>query len=367
MTEQTFDAFKYNRIENHNENFLLPTTSLRSLKKIKGSKSISNCSKALITIGVIAITTIIVANVVGMFLWFLPFLDTKETVTVKSTTINVNTSSTESPKSKSTERWSSSSTAAIIESVTVSTTNLTTPSITSVLETTRSHLSTTVVENESMEPSDVIPEKPCKIRAQEISQFNGCSVPEWIPKDFVNSHGEKIVNYTQLFETDCNKHDICYSCGSHYNLSRADCDNLFYMDMLTTCENTYSSLWFDLIKKNLEDSEHNVNHTAICKNKAWHFKAAVEKFAESYYTGQDSWCKDSCIIQYLLGANSIPTKKEGQIDCGNGKRANSCEGCKSTVNNAENWCGGDCEWDEFLELCDTKLSFDFSDGDDLDF
>ena len=66
MTEQTFDAFKYNRIENHNENFLLPTTSLRSLKKIKESKSISNCSKALITIGVIAIVTIIVTTSVVM-------------------------------------------------------------------------------------------------------------------------------------------------------------------------------------------------------------------------------------------------------------------------------------------------------------
>ena len=78
MTEQTFDTIKYNRIENHNANSLLPTTSLQSLKEIKSSKSISKCSKALITVGVIAIATIIVANVVGMSLWFLPFLDTKE-------------------------------------------------------------------------------------------------------------------------------------------------------------------------------------------------------------------------------------------------------------------------------------------------
>ena len=55
----------------------------------------------------------------------------------------------------------------------------------------------------------VIPEKTCKTRAQEISQFNGCSVPKWL-EDPANSHGEHIVNYTKLFETDCNKHDICY-------------------------------------------------------------------------------------------------------------------------------------------------------------
>ena len=85
------------------------------------------------------------------------------------------------------------------------------------------------------------------------------------------------------------------------NLSRADCDNIFYIDMLKTCENTYSSSWFDVIQKNFEGSEHNVNHTAICKKKAWDFKFGVETFAESYYTGQDSYCQDSCIIQYLLG------------------------------------------------------------------
>ena len=70
------------------------------------------------------------------------------------------------------------------------------------------------------------------------------------------------------------------------------------------------------------------------------------------------------VSSYCVGANAIPTKKEEQIDCGNGKRAHSCDGCKPTVTNGENWCGGDCEWDDFLELCWLK----FDDGDDaLDF
>ena len=89
--------------------------------------------------------------------------------------------------------------------------------------------------------------------------------------------------------------------GTHYNLSRADCDNLFYIDMLRTCENTYSSSWFDVIKKNFEDSEHNINQTAICTYKAWKFKWAVENFGKYHYSGEESYCKDSCIIQYLLG------------------------------------------------------------------
>ena len=70
------------------------------------------------------------------------------------------------------------------------------------------------------------------------------------------------------------------------------------------------------------------------------------------------------LFSYLIGANAIPTKKEEQIDCGNGKGAISCQGCKSTVTNAKNWCGGDCEWDHFLEECVTKHIFDFADGDD---
>ena len=78
MTEQTFDTIKYNRIENHNANFSFSTTSSQSLNEIKGSKSISNCRKALITISVIVIATITVANVVVLSLWFPPFLDTKE-------------------------------------------------------------------------------------------------------------------------------------------------------------------------------------------------------------------------------------------------------------------------------------------------
>ena len=67
MTEQTFEDFKYNRIEKNNGNVLLPTTSLQSLKEIKGSKSLSDYSKGLITFGVIAIVTIVVtiAVVIG--------------------------------------------------------------------------------------------------------------------------------------------------------------------------------------------------------------------------------------------------------------------------------------------------------------
>ena len=51
-----------------------------------------------------------------------------------------------------------------------------------------------------------------------------------MPKDLVNTHGKGLTNslwkywwsssdkseenYSQIFETDCNKHDICYGCVS---------------------------------------------------------------------------------------------------------------------------------------------------------
>jgi len=215
-------------------------------------------------------------------------------------------------------------------------------------------------------------EKYCEIRAKELSQFNGCSIPEWMPKDLVNTHGENMLdslsshmwgskkpskeNYAQIFETDCNKHDICYGCGSHYNLSRADCDKLFYKDMVQTCENTYSSSWLDVIKNSFGKSKYNTDQKELCVQKAGHFRQGVEVGGEENYSGNESWCEDPCIVQYLLGGNSIQSNNEGEIDCGNGKRADSCGNCKQIGVNAEQWCGGDCEWDDFFSQCNQKLT-----------
>ena len=72
----------------------------------------------------------------------------------------------------------------------------------------------------------------CQDIAQKLSGFNGCSVPDWMPKELVNTHGKTIMDslskywwssegpsgehYEQIFETDCNKHDICYGCVSYF-------------------------------------------------------------------------------------------------------------------------------------------------------
>ena len=91
-----------------------------------------------------------------------------------------------------------------------------------------------------------------------------------MPKDLVNTHGENMLdslsshmwgnkkpskeNYAQIFETDCNKHDICYGCVSFfyiciiskiqllsYNVTIAQY-SLFYLD-----SNTFLYISRDLI------------------------------------------------------------------------------------------------------------------------
>ena len=89
--------------------------------------------------------------------------------------------------------------------------------------------------------------------------------------------------------------------GTHYNLSRADCDKLFYEDMVQTCENTYSSSWFDVIKNSFGKSKYNTDQKALCVQKAGHFRRAAEVGGEENYSGNESWCEDPCIVQYLLG------------------------------------------------------------------
>jgi len=215
-----------------------------------------------------------------------------------------------------------------------------------------------------------VPPKSCQTVAQELSQFNGCSVPDWMPKELVNTHGKDMLNslsdylwsskkpskenYAQVFDTDCNKHDICYGCGTHFNLTRSDCDNLFYKDMVQTCENTYSSSWLNVIKNSLGKSEYEVDQRDLCVQKAGHFKEVVEVGGEDNFSGDESWCKDPCVVQYLLGSNYVDAEIEGKTDCGNGVRSDSCSECKRS-GEPEKWCGGDCRWDNLFDECKPKL------------
>nr|QNH72513.1 toxin candidate TRINITY_DN7890_c0_g1_i1 [Isarachnanthus nocturnus] len=56
-------------------------------------------------------------------------------------------------------------------------------------------------------------------------QTNGCSVPFGIDAPFKRE-----------FIPACDKHDICYGCGHHYNWTREECDRGFFEDMKGLCK-----------------------------------------------------------------------------------------------------------------------------------
>lgn len=65
----------------------------------------------------------------------------------------------------------------------------------------------------------------CKGRVCDADRnTNGCSTPMGINAP-----------YKREFTPACDKHDICYGCGHHYNWSRADCDKALLSDMLGAC------------------------------------------------------------------------------------------------------------------------------------
>ena len=71
--------------------------------------------------------------------------------------------------------------------------------------------------------------------------------------------------------------------------------------MVQTCENTYSSSWLKVIKNSFGKSKYNVDQKELCVQKAGHFKTGVETGGEENYTGNEKWCEDPCVVQYLLG------------------------------------------------------------------
>uniref|UniRef100_A0A098LXW8 Ccr_10 putative toxin n=1 Tax=Crassispira cerithina TaxID=1077925 RepID=A0A098LXW8_CRACE len=55
---------------------------------------------------------------------------------------------------------------------------------------------------------------------------NGCSNP--LPE----------LQHEEKFFSACNRHDVCYGCGSLYNITRLMCDNFFMVDMVMACIST---------------------------------------------------------------------------------------------------------------------------------
>ncbi|XP_067675719.1 uncharacterized protein [Haliotis asinina] len=80
--------------------------------------------------------------------------------------------------------------------------------------------------------------------------------------------------YKKSFTSSCNRHDVCYMCGSKFGKSRSWCDWRFLQNMLSTC-----STW-----------------DILCHGHAHCYFIAVLVFGAFFYHDSPvTWCDDSWI------------------------------------------------------------------------
>ncbi|KAL4235789.1 hypothetical protein ACF0H5_004179 [Mactra antiquata] len=101
---------------------------------------------------------------------------------------------------------------------------------------------------------------------------NGCSIPGDLPYFYKN-----------VFNSDCNKHDICYACGERKGVSRSDCDSRFYARIKHTCE-----------------TDSSVSSETWCKMVTFDYYAAVRIGGSSHYhSPSQPWCSDSWVTSCI--------------------------------------------------------------------
>ncbi|XP_076466848.1 conodipine-P3-like [Babylonia areolata] len=106
---------------------------------------------------------------------------------------------------------------------------------------------------------------------------NGCSVPFGLP-----------FAYKDEFTPDCNRHDVCYGCGSAHGLTRDDCDTAFLNDMRQTCTTVRR-------RRGTRDKRN------ICSNFAEDlYYEAVRIFADSHFHHKDN-------IESYCGEDWVPS------------------------------------------------------------
>ncbi|XP_060571145.1 conodipine-P3-like [Ruditapes philippinarum] len=78
-----------------------------------------------------------------------------------------------------------------------------------------------------------------------------------------------IVPYKSRFRSSCDKHDVCYSCGRTFGVTRSQCDKEFKSDMYAACRGGW---W--------------------CKKVAYLYYKAVDWHGYEYYVQtKPAWCK----------------------------------------------------------------------------
>ena len=71
--------------------------------------------------------------------------------------------------------------------------------------------------------------------------------------------------------------------------------------MVKTCDKKYSSSWLAVVQNSRGKSKYYDDQKELCVQKAGHFKKGVEVGGEERFTGEEKWCQDPCIVQYLIG------------------------------------------------------------------
>lgn len=129
---------------------------------------------------------------------------------------------------------------------------------------------------------------PFPTRACEADKHaNGCSVPLGIDTPF-----------KETFTKACNKHDVCYGCGYHYEWSRADCDASFLRDMKLLCKPRILSRKRRFIEAFMElwDFFRGISkEEKRCRMMADMYYDGVRMFAESHFEKMDNtYCNSTC-------------------------------------------------------------------------
>lgn len=127
----------------------------------------------------------------------------------------------------------------------------------------------------------------CSCRVCEADRnTNGCSTPMGMDAPFKRE-----------FTPACDKHDICYGCGHHYNWTRKDCDKSLLSDMLRACHTSSRrrrgitdvllDVWYFFQGISKEERR--------CKIAAEMYYKIVRAFGGSHFERRDhSYCKSTC-------------------------------------------------------------------------
>ena len=71
--------------------------------------------------------------------------------------------------------------------------------------------------------------------------------------------------------------------------------------MVKTCDKKYSSSWLNVIQNSFGKIKYDDDQKELCVQKSGHFKKGVEVGGKERFTGEEMWCQDPCIVQYLIG------------------------------------------------------------------